>query len=123
MMDRETILQRMDGEIDEGLFKRVRDWLMRDDTRLVAERSATVSVSEASRLWTTRLLNTDVTGQTLHGIEYFLGRLKNLGPRRKLEQFAFVGPDTAANLFFEVGPSHRFVGAVVVDIQKSTIAA
>ena len=123
MMDRQTILRRMDGQIDEILLTRVRDWLMRADTRLVAERSSTVSVSEASRLWTTRLKNTDVTGQRLDGIESFLDRLKDLGPRRKLEQFAFVGPDTAANLFFEVLPSHRFVGAVVVDRNESTIAA
>ncbi len=114
MIDRRTILQRLDNAVEDALVTRIRACLVREDTRLVSDRSSKVSVSEALRLWTTRLQNTDVTGQQLYGAKSLLSRLKSLTPQRKLEQFAFVSPDTAGNLFFE-GRSRQFVGAVLVD--------
>lgn len=51
-----------------------------------------------------------------------MGRLKRLTPQRKIEQFAFTGPDTAGNLFFEGRPSHKFVGAVIVDTQAPKVS-
>ena len=96
------------------MVARIRGYLEREDTRLVSDRASKVSVSEALRLWRTRLQNTDVTGQTLHGVQSLLARLQSLTPQRKLEQVAFIGPETAANLFFE-RTSHSFVGAVLVD--------
>jgi hypothetical protein len=113
-VDRQTLLQRLEGERDDAVVARIRGYLEREDTRLVSDRTSKVSVSEALRLWRTRLLNTDITGQTLHGIESLLSRLQSFAPQRKLDQFAFIGSDAAANLFFE-RTSHSFVGAVLVD--------
>jgi hypothetical protein len=113
-IDRQTLLQRLEGEQGDAVVARIVGYLEREDTRIVSDRTSKVSVSEALRLWRTRLLNTDITGQTLHGIESLLSRLQTFAPQRKLEQVAFIGSETAANLFFE-RTSHSFVGAVLVD--------
>jgi hypothetical protein len=117
MIDRSAILQRLDHERSSAQVQRIRDWLRQEDTRLISDRPSKVSVSEALRLWTTRLENTDITGQRLDGAELFVSRLKSLTPQRKLEQFALVGSNATGNLFFE-GSTHRFVGAVIVDSKK-----
>lgn len=117
MIDRGAILQRLDHEQSSAQLRRIRDLLKQEDTRLISDRPSKVSVSEALRLWTTRLLNTDITGQRLDGAESFVSRLKSLTPQRKLEQFALVGSKATGNLFFE-GSTHRFVGAVIVDMHK-----
>ncbi len=119
MIDRRIILQRLEKEAEDALVARIRACMVREDTRLISERSSKVSVSEALRLWTTRLRNTDVTGQQLHGAQSLLSRLHGLTRQSKLEQFAFVSPDTAGNLFFE-GSSHHFVGAVLVDTRSES---
>ena len=94
-------------------MRRLRGLLEREDTRLVTSLPTKVSVAEARRLWTTRLRNTDVTGQRLDGAESFITRLKQLTPQRKLEQFALVGREAVGNVFFD-GATHHFVGAVIV---------
>jgi hypothetical protein len=119
MIDRGAILQRLDHEESSAQVRRIRDWLKQEDTRLLSDRPAKVSVSEALRLWTTRLQNTDITGQRLDGAESFVTRLKSLTPQRKLEQFALIGSKATGNLFFE-GSTHRFVGAVIVDTQNGS---
>jgi hypothetical protein len=122
MIDRSYVLQRLENASnngpDEALVPRIKAWLQHKDTRLVSSRPSKVSVSEALRLWTTRLKNTDVTGQRLDGVDSLLEQLKGLTPQRKLEQYALVGSKTTGNLFFE-GSSLRFVGAVLVDTKKS----
>ena len=118
MPDRSAILQRLESERSDALVQRNRVWLEREDTHLLRSTPAKVSVSEALRLWTTRLLNTDVTGQSLDGAESFVKRLKTYTPQRKLEQYALVGPETAGNLFFDLS-THHFVGAVIVNRSKS----
>lgn len=121
MIDRSDILLRLEGVSNDppnvALVPRIRAWLQREDTRLVSNTPSKVSVSEALRLWTTRLQNTDVTGQRLDGADSFIQKLKSLTPQRKLEQFALIGSKTTGNLFFE-GSSHRFVGAVLVDTKN-----
>jgi hypothetical protein len=117
MIDRSAILQRLDRESGDAQIQRIREWLQREDTRLVSDRPSKLSVSEALRLWTTRLQNTDVTGQSLVGAESFVSRLKSLTPQRKLEQFALVGSEATGNLFFDPS-THHFVGAVIINSQK-----
>jgi hypothetical protein len=122
MIDRSFILQRLESASndlpDHALVPRIKAWLQREDTRLVSTSPSKVSVAEALRLWTTRLQNTDVTGQQLDGADSFIKQLKSLTPQRKLEQFALIGSKTTGNIFFE-GSTHRFVGAILVDTKNS----
>jgi len=117
MIDTSTILRRLDNEPADERVKRIRNLLRREDTRLVSDRPSKLSVSEALRLWTTRLQNTDVTGQHLDGAELFVRRLKSYTPQRKLEQFALVNSEATGNLFFDLSTRH-FVGAVIVNTEK-----
>jgi hypothetical protein len=117
MIDRGVILERLAGEPQDESLRRISDWLRKDDTRLVSDHPARLSVSEALRLWTARLQNTDVTGQHLDGVEPLLVRLRSFRPQRKLEQFALVSSEAAGNLFFD-GSTHDFVGAVIVKTTK-----
>ncbi len=114
ILDRNLVLQWLNKEQDNALVERIRASLADEKTRMIANRSAKVRVSEARRLWTTRLENTTITGQTLYGIESLLKRLESPTQQQKLEQIAFTGPETSGNLFFE-GAGHRFVGAVLVE--------
>ncbi len=117
MIDTSTILRRLDSEQTDERVKRIRNLLRREDTRLVSDRPSKLSVSEALRLWTTRLQNTDVTGQHLDGAELFVSRLKSFTPQRKLEQFALISSDATGNLFFDLSTRH-FVGAVIINAGK-----
>jgi hypothetical protein len=119
MIDRTKILERLDNEPGDPSFLRLRDWLQREDTRLVSDRPSKLSVSEALRLWTTRLQNTDITGQHLVGADSFVDHLKSFTPQRTLDQFALVGPEETGNLFFDRS-THRFVGAILVNTKKKT---
>ncbi|HEY5055550.1 MAG TPA: hypothetical protein VII58_05275 [Acidobacteriaceae bacterium] len=114
MTDRSSILRRLEDESNSPRLRRLRGLLERDDTRLIANLPSKVSVAEALRLWTTRLKNTDVTGQRLDGAHSLVTRLKALTPQRKLEQFALVGRDATGNVFFD-GSTHHFVGAIIIE--------
>jgi hypothetical protein len=113
MFDRAIILKRVETA-EDAVVPRLRTWLQRDDTHFVSHREAKVTVSEALRLWTARLKNTDITGMHLDGATSFVTRLKSYAPQRKIAQVALAGPDTTGTLFFD-GSTHDFVGAVVVD--------
>jgi hypothetical protein len=117
MTDRDSLLRRLDREESGAQLRRLRGLLEREDTRLVGDLPSKVSVAEARRLWTTRLRNTDVTGQRLDGVESFITRLKELTPQKKLEQFAVVGREAIGNVFFD-GATQHFVGAVIVKQPK-----
>jgi hypothetical protein len=117
MIDRTAILGRLHGAEDDALVDRLRAWLRRDDTQLISARIARPTVSEAHRLWSTRLKNTALTGQHLEGAESLLAKLEHLTPQRKLEQFALSGPHTSGNLFFD-GSTHTFVGAILFDTRN-----
>jgi hypothetical protein len=112
--DRNDILSRLeDTETNVALVRKLKSLLMRNETRVLANRHVKVTVSEAIRLWSTRLQNTKVTGQQLDGAQALLHQLKGLTPQRKLEQIALISDDIAGNLFFEGSTPHRFVGAVI----------
>jgi hypothetical protein len=114
MTDRNSILKRLDDDRGSPQIRRLRGLLKREDTRIVSNRSSKVSVSEALRLWKTRLKNTDVTGLHLDGARSLVTRLESLTPQRKLEQFALVAGDTSGNVFFD-GSTRHFVGAIIVE--------
>ena len=121
MIDRASILAQLDHAPVGSFVERLRVLLRREDTRLISDRVAKVTVSEARRLWSTRLGNTRITGQHLDGAESLLASLSTLSPQKKLEQFAFKGPEESGNLFFEA-VSRRFVGAILfatLDQRKS----
>lgn len=118
MTDTSTILRRLENEQGDEHVQQIRHLLLREDTRLVSPRPSKLSVSEALRLWTTRLQNTDVTGQHLDGAESFVRRLKSFTPQRKLEQFALVNSEATGNLFFDLSTRH-FVGAIIVNTGKT----
>ena len=87
--------------------------LKEHETRPVAKTPATTTVSEALRLWRTRLKNTEFTQAPLEGVEDLLHGLEQLAPQRKVDQFGFVGPKSAMTVFF-TRTGGAYVGSAII---------
>jgi hypothetical protein len=84
------------------------------DVEPLSERVPNITVSEAIRLWGTRLKNVQFTNKPIQGVECLLMRLAALAPEDELEQFNFTGRDFLGILFFALN-DQEFVGLVFVD--------
>ena len=113
MFNHGQILKILEAQTPEPRIDDLKAWLAKSDTRLVSSMDARIDVSEAQRLWSTRLKNTDTTGKHLAGVTELLLTLQQLAPRSELEQFAFKSPDRLTNLLL-LHSDHTFVGAVSV---------
>ncbi len=113
MLTRGQILDSLDAQPSEPRINQLRAWLASEDTHLASTIDAKVDVSEAQRLWSTRLKNTDITGKHLEGARELLHTLQRLMPQSELEQFAFKSPERIG-IFF-LSSSQQFVGAVLVN--------
>ncbi len=84
-------------------------WLESHAVSPVAAEPARITVAEASRLWNTRL-KTVGKQRSLPELADLVGRLKNLTPRRKIDQFGFRNESWAAAFLFEHtgGALYRF---------------
>jgi hypothetical protein len=80
----------------------------------VGQMPATVTASEALRLWRTRLGNTAITGAPLLGAEDLIRGLEKLAPQSKVDQFAFAGKTAALTVFF-TRTSGSYIGAAMLD--------
>lgn len=93
--------------------KEILEILQDDEVKPVADIPATTTVSEALRLWRTRLKNTEFTKAPLEGVQDLLRHLEELAPQRKVDQFGFVGPNSAMTVFFtHTGGS--YVGSAII---------
>jgi hypothetical protein len=93
--------------------RKVRDVLRSESMAPVAEEPTSITVSEALRLWRTRLGNVQFTHQPIEGIPELVGRLESLSPQRKINQYGFIGKGSAATLFF-TRDSNTFLGCAIV---------
>ena len=116
MSRRENLLKRLDTIGADPIVLRLRELLAQEDAKVIGDRLNKVSVSEALRLWRTRLKNTDITGLHLDGAEPLIRRLEGLAPQRKLEHVAVIGHHQGINLFFQSAHPSEFVGAIVYDL-------
>lgn len=80
----------------------------------VSAQPATVTVSEALHLWRTRLKNTEITKAPIQGIEDLLCHLEKLAPQRQVDQFGFLGPETAITVFFTKSTG-SYLGSAILD--------
>ena len=112
-MDRAQIIKQLQAQPNDPVIEGLREWIAREDTQITSAPEVDLRVSEAKRLWTVRLENTNITGRSLQGAELLLDKLDRLSPQSRLEQFAFTTPQASGNLFF-LYTNHAFVGAVVV---------
>ena len=114
MMDRLSLIERLPQEKTEGTEHRLREFLCREDTRLISTRDASSTVAELRRVWRTRLQNTDITGKHLEGAEALLEKLNTLAPQRKVEQYAFSGPKLLGDVFLDRS-THVYLGSIIFE--------
>ena len=113
-IDKLSILSRLDGHDPSDSIIRARAFLAADDIKAVADKPVRVKVSEALRLWETRLKNTTITNRPIQGADAFVERLRMLDPSVELEQIGFMSSNLAGNVFFE-DRDGKFVGLVLVE--------
>jgi hypothetical protein len=113
-IDRLSILSRLEGYDPSDSIIRARAFLAADDLKAVSDRPVRIKVSEALRLWETRLKNTTITNRSIQGAATFVGQLRMLDPNVDLEQVGFISPKYAGNVFFD-DKNGKFVGLVLVE--------
>ena len=91
--------------------------LEREAAKPVSTQPATVTVSEALRLWRTRLKNVEITKAPIQGIEDLLTHLEKLAPQRHVDQFGFIGPETAITIFFTKSTG-SYLGSAISDLRS-----
>jgi hypothetical protein len=89
--------------------------------KAVSKAPATVTVSEALRLWRTRLENTKFTKAKIQGVEDLLTHLEKLAPQRQVDQFGFIGTQAAITVFFTRNDGN-YVGSAILDKRKQKLA-
>ncbi len=114
MMTSETVQERLRSTSRSPSSRKALKLLAEDETRPVSSAPATVTVSEALRLWRTRLKNTQFTNAPLNGVQDLLKHLEQLAPQRKLDQFGFVSPQAALTVFF-TRTDGAYVGSAILD--------
>lgn len=114
MMTSEAVRERVKSSSQSSSSRKVLKLLAEDLTRPVSAAPATVTVSEALRLWRTRLKNTEYTNAPLKGVQDLLKHLEELAPQRKLDQFGFVSPQAAVTVFF-TRTDGVYVGSAILD--------
>ena len=80
----------------------------------VSHTPATVTVSEALRLWRTRLKNVEHTKAPMRGVEDLLAHLTQLAPQRQVDQFGFIGRNAAITVFFAKNDG-TYLGSAILD--------
>jgi hypothetical protein len=118
MMTSEALRERLKSSTPSPSSRKVLKLLSEDLTRPVSAVPATVTVSEALRLWRTRLKNTRYTDAPLKGVQDLLKHLEELAPQRKLDQFGFVSPQAAVTVFF-TRTDGAYVGSAILDKRDS----
>jgi hypothetical protein len=113
-IDKGNLLLRLDSSPPSESVDLARMFLTFTDVKPLSERIPRVRVSEATRLWGTRLKNVKFTKKPIQGVEWLLRRLESLGSEDELEQFNFTGREFAGSLFFAL-KDQDFVGVVLVD--------
>ncbi len=97
-------------------------WLAQQDTRPISEEPADVTVNQVAHVWRVRFQISLEKGHPLQGAEPLLSRLDALEKSKKLEQYGFIGRETAGNIFFEK-KNKKFVGAVLFDRRVNVAAS
>ena len=113
-----NVLEWLEAQSSSPIARRTSEILRHKDMKPVADEPASVTVSEALRLWKTRLSNIPHTGQPIEGINELIGSLELLTPQRKVNQYGFAGKGSAAAVFFS-RDSHEFLGSAIVTGRRS----
>jgi hypothetical protein len=120
--DRLAILHRLPSESDGDVVQQAKVWLAQQDTRPISEEPADVTVNQVAHVWRVRFQISLEKGHPLQGAEPLLSRLDALEKSKKLEQYGFIGRETAGNIFFEK-KNKKFVGAVLFDRRVNVAAS
>jgi hypothetical protein len=93
------------------------------DARLVSETPDELTVSDAKRLWSTRLTNArKITHAPLEGVDALLAKLTTLPQDAIIFELSYVADGFAAAVFFEQYPG-AFLGYALMDKAKAGKAA
>lgn len=118
VFDKNLLLSKVTGPHVTEEMRRAKALLADEDTRRVSERVMVGPVSEALRIWGTRLKNTAITGKEIFGLRDLVTKLRSLDNATTLEEFAFIGPRSGGSLFFE-HETEEFVGLVAVTVENA----
>jgi hypothetical protein len=108
------VLEMLEAQSSSSpVARRTSETLRREHMKPVADKPSSITVSEALRLWRTRLLNIPHTKQPIEGITELIEELELLAPQRKVNQYGFVGKGSAAAVFFS-RQEGTFLGSAIV---------
>jgi hypothetical protein len=118
MMTSEGVRERLQSvRQPSSSIHKVLTLLEENAAKPVSKAPATVTVSEALRLWRTRLNNTKFTKAKIQGVEDLLTHLEQLAPQRQVDQFGFIGAQAAITVFFTRNDG-SYVGSAILDKRK-----
>jgi len=111
---RDELLSRLDASDDPKAAGLARRLLSSAEIEPLSKKPSLIKASAALSIWETRQDVTAITKAKILGAPSLIKRLRSLDPDSTLEQFAFLGPKSAGNVFFE-RQGGSLVGVVFVD--------